>query len=110
MSTPNKVVALALLIDWKVRYEQMEKLLAGLLPVFGCHPESQLHETLWFLFDGHTTTLARLLGDEGGWLEWFCHENDMGAKGHEAGYDGDMRPIKTLEDLYMLITDKGPAP
>ena len=49
----------------------------------------------------HPTSAA--IGDTATWLDWFVHENDCGRKGHEAGYDNRVKPIRTAEDLIDLI-------
>ena len=35
-------------------------------------------------------------------LSWFVFENDCGRNGYEAGVDGDVRAVKTVEDLLDL--------
>jgi len=44
-----------------------------------------------------------VFGDKCSWIQWFIFENDWGAKGYEAGYDGKVSPIRTLGELYDLI-------
>ena len=40
------------------------------------------------------------------WIGWFVYENDFGKKGYEAGYDGNMKPIKTISNLWDLLKDE----
>lgn len=47
--------------------------------------------------------LVILIDDKEGWLEWFVYENDFGRKALKAGPENDMKPIKTLNDLKVLI-------
>ena len=35
-------------------------------------------------------------------LSWFIWDNDCGRNGYEAGVDGDVRAVKTVEDLLDL--------
>jgi hypothetical protein len=37
------------------------------------------------------------------WIDWYIYENDWGKKEFTAGYDKDIKPIKTYSDLYDLI-------
>ena len=65
-------------------------------------PESPIHTS----FDG-----AVKMAIEGfeysaqHWIDWFIYENDMGKKGHEAGFDGVLKSIKTVEQLVELIIE-----
>ena len=36
-------------------------------------------------------------------IMWYILENEYGAKGYDAGYKGDMKPIKTPADLFQLM-------
>lgn len=56
------------------------------------------------LLDDHVKFVATLVGDTKAGLDWFLFENECGDKGHEAGIDeGEMRPIKTVEDYLWLV-------
>ena len=51
--------------------------------------------------------VAALIGDTKEGLDWFIYENECGEKGHEAGFEGNMRSIKTAEDyLWLVEVDK----
>lgn len=41
--------------------------------------------------------------DPQGWIMWYILENNYGAKGYDAGYKGNMKPIKTIEDLLWVM-------
>ena len=47
------------------------------------------------------------IGDDSNWLDWFIFENDCGEKAMEAGYDKNLKPIKTIDDLIELIEEGG---
>jgi hypothetical protein len=102
---------LTMLRDWKSQYTEIGLLIASLEPVFGDLVESPIFTQLYAIFERRTKALADVLGlkqkDEnalfGNDLGWFCYDNAMGEKGHEAGFDGVTRPIRTLEDLLWLI-------
>lgn len=44
-----------------------------------------------------------------GWMSWFILENDYGASALEAGYDGKLKPIKTVDDLLELMDQESNA-
>jgi hypothetical protein len=39
------------------------------------------------------------------WIEWFIWDNNFGESGLEAGLDGDVKPIKNVDDLWELMHD-----
>ena len=105
MTYPNKKTTLDLLANWAAHHDKIDKMMDGIKASIGLDPNGPLFDTVWRLFDGYTTALAAQIGDDGDWLPWFYMENSMGSKGHEAGYDGKPRKIKTLADLYWLIAE-----
>lgn len=103
---PDKKHSLALLKDWKAHHAAVEKLMNGIDFSMGLDANGPLFDTVWKLFDAYTDTLSAELGDYSNtWLQWFCHDNDMGRNGLEAGYNGKIKPIKTLADLHKLIVE-----
>lgn len=105
MNYPDKKTTLALLAKWVAHHNKIDKMMGGIKASIGLDPNGPLCDTVWSLFDSYTAALAAQTGDEGDWLPWFYMENDMGAKGMAAGYDGKLRKIKTLADLYWLIAE-----
>jgi len=105
MTYPDKKTTLALLAEWVAHHDKIDTMMEGIKSTIGLDPNGPLFDTVWRLFDGYTTALGAQIGDAGEWLAWFCMENDMGAKGMAAGYDGKLRKIKTLADLYWLIAE-----
>lgn len=105
MTHPDKKTTLALMNEWAEHHDKIDKMMHGIKASIGLDPNGPLCDSVWRLFDGYTTALAAQIGDDGDWLPWFYMENDMGAKGMTAGYDGKPRKIKTLADLYWLITE-----
>jgi len=73
-------------------------------------PDSNFYSILYSTFDIAMKVSAELLNDNGDWLSWYCYENNWGAKGYEAVYNGiEVREIKSHEDLLWLI-DTGNEP
>lgn len=65
--------------------------------------DDPITNTVWQLQTDLTHAYAALLDDAFESLAWHAAENDMGAKGREAGTGSDLRPIRTAEDLLWLI-------
>lgn len=105
MSYPDKKQTLFLLQKWVTMHDGLERLMDNIESVFGSLVESPFFTVTWANFDSYTATVAQLVGDHGDWLTWYQAENAMGARGHEAGYDKKVKPIKTLADLYALILE-----
>ena len=57
------------------------------------------------LEEAYIKLIAKLSGDTDTWIEWHIYENDFGRKKHEAGYDGNLKPIKSTRDLLNLIEE-----
>jgi len=103
MTYPTKREAMEMLKAWKKTHANLSAMFDKLFEAVGPIHDSILYETVWKSFDQHTRALSAALGDSDDWLAWYFGENDMGANAYEAGYDGKLRKIKTLEDLYRLI-------
>ena len=59
----------------------------------------------WFL-DMSVDLLDELFSPEACWIGWWIFETECGERDMEAGYDGNMKVIKTLDDLWWLITEE----
>jgi hypothetical protein len=103
MAYPNKASTLAKLAEWQAHHDAVEKLMDGIKASIGLDPAGPLYDTVWGLFGGYTESISAEIGDLGNWLCWFQFENEMGKRGHEAGYDGKTRKVKTLEHLCGLV-------
>ena len=57
------------------------------------------------LEESYIKLIAKLAGDNGRWIDWYIYENDFGRRKHEAGYDGNTKPIKSTRDLLNLIEE-----
>ena len=87
-------------------HDAMTKADASLQPVIDALKlcgEDPITNTVWQLQTDLTRAYAALLGDAIEELEWYAADNDMGRKGVNAGITGDMRPIRTADDLLWLI-------
>ena len=106
MNYPNRKETMLRLEQWKKQHGDLNAVFAAMKPSLGCMAHSPLFDGVWNMFGAYTKVLVELLGADGwpdDWLTWYAYDNDMGAKGMEAGYDGKVKPIKNLADLYGLI-------
>ena len=99
----EKQKILVLLKEWQEQFEKLDAFSNKVYEIF----DGGLPDAVWETFSLYSDTLSKLLGDdtEDTWLDWYCYENDMGKKGYDAGYDGELKPITTLEDLADLIIE-----
>jgi len=99
-----KADKLRLLKRWKAVHDRCDTVWVEAKPLFGDDATgSPLWDAQWTVFEAYTDTLATLLGDGGGWLDWFANENEMGKRQYEAGPKDKLRPIRTLSDLLWLL-------
>jgi hypothetical protein len=57
------------------------------------------------LLDSYVALLSEAVGDDGDWIAWYCFDNDFGARKLRAGYDGNEKPIRNVNDLWNLIQE-----
>ena len=86
--------------------KRTEKLIDKFQDLFGFSDGVLCYDTLFKSEDLIYKLAAQLIGDDQDWLEWYIFENNCGEKGLEAGYDGQMKPIKSIDDLLELIDNK----
>jgi hypothetical protein len=106
MIYPNKKETMLRLEQWKQQHDDLNAVFSAMKPSLGCLANSPLFDSVCNMSGAYTKVLAELLGAHGwpdDWLTWYAYENDMGAKGYDAGYDGKLKKIKNLHDLYWLI-------
>ena len=99
MESKDKLKALR---QWERATLEMDKQLSGFEQLFG-FTECPFIDAVYDLQLKYTKAVAKNIGDDSDWLNWYQFENGMGKKCLSAGYDDDMREIKTLEDLLWLI-------
>jgi hypothetical protein len=91
-----------ILKSWEKSIKDSEAFIERVESIFG-QDESDMHRSIWSLQTELTRMTAKLIGDDFDWLGWYQFENGFGEKNMEAGIRGDMRVIKTLEDLLWVI-------
>lgn len=85
------------------RHVAMSCVFDDLMRIVGECVESPLWEEVWATADLLIESVSELIGDDNASLNWYINENGCGAKLLEAGVNGDMRRIGTVEDLLWLI-------
>jgi len=98
----------ATLNTWKQSIVCIEDKVSSLQRIIDPHPESPFIQALHALEMEYTRSVARLVGDDNKWLEWYWLEIDMGSKEHntvQLNNENDLRNIKTTGDLAQLIYD-----
>lgn len=98
---------LTTLTAWKMQIDQSNEMIANLIDPLMLSPESPLYSAMWALQGALTKAVAKIVGDNHDWLDWFNAENQMGARSMEAcpGTGKPTRKIKTLADLAWLIEE-----
>ena len=101
----EKQKMLEMLSVWKNHYLEINVINNKFYDLFG----ESAPEVFWKSFDLYTEMLSKLLGDDtdDNWLDWFCYENNMGERAMDAGYDGNIKKITTLDDLADLLIEQG---
>ena len=66
-------------------------------------PESPLVEPFGWLTDFLLDSLSLMVGDTDGNISWFIYDCEYGGNPKEAGCEGNMREIETIEDLRWLV-------
>ena len=88
---------------WHSDMTQMQEVLDKCDKVIGLAPQGDLWHACSCMMSALTLTTAELVGDEAEWLEWYWLENGMGSKDLSAGYDGQEKHIRSLDDLFWLM-------
>jgi len=94
---------LPLLQAWAERHAALSKQMDALAAIFGGTFEGPLFDAVWLTWDAYTEQLAHRIGDSSDWLQWYCAENDMGAKGMEVHSFTRSIKVRTLRQLASII-------
>lgn len=84
-------------------HKKREELLDKFQELFGYTNGVFCYDVLLDVEDLNLKLASQLIGDECEWLEWFIYENKCGENGHIAGYEGNLIPIKSIDNLLELI-------
>lgn len=85
-------------------YKDLDAMFDDIFKVFGIGViDSKIFDTTYKCFDRYKEFVSEAVGDNSDWIGWYIYDNDCGEKELEAGFDHDLRSIKTVEDLVWLI-------
>lgn len=94
---------LPLLTQWAERHAALSKQMDALAGIFGGTFDGPLFDAVWLTWDAYTEQLAHRIGDQSDWLQWYCSENDMGAKGLQVYSFSRSIKVRTLRQLATVI-------
>jgi hypothetical protein len=94
---------LPLLKQWAERHAALSKQMDALAAIFGGAFEGPLFDAVWLTWDAYTEQLSHRIGDDHEWLQWYCGDNDMGAKGLTARSWTQEIDVRTLRQLARVI-------
>jgi hypothetical protein len=100
MTKDEKLVALQM---WESTINESDSVFDPMIEMMGLHPDGALCEIFGRLQSDLTESVSMAVGDTNGWLAWYWLENDMGNKGMEAGYNGNLKKIRFVDELLELI-------
>jgi hypothetical protein len=94
-------------IKYKIRMltivkSEIDSTFDKMVELTGMSLDSELGQLIYTPFNMYMRTLDAI-SNNSQWLAWFVWDNDCGSKGLAAGINGDINPIKTVDDLFELI-------
>ena len=101
----DRAEKLKMLNDLFTAHDDINLHIGALKATLNPDPGCAFYESVFKLLDVAVNATASALGDNSEWLVWMIYENECGRRGHEAGYDGQIKPIRTVEDLLDLIEE-----
>jgi hypothetical protein len=72
--------------------EHIQAIAPGAVCEFGGH-----------FLDDYIRLLSEMIGDESNWISWYVFDNGFGKRRLEAGYDGHVAKITSIDMLWKLI-------
>ena len=105
MSTKRKPAdILPRLLEWQQIYDDWMVQYTALQTLTKCGPEAPIALAMGRMWDAYTACVVRDVGDENDWLDWYCWENDMGAKGLPVTKtSGKTIKVRTVAHLARVI-------
>ena len=92
------------LIEWQSTQIELDDRLSQFYFLTGSQADSPLLKAIYAVAEAHTDSVALIVGDKDGWLDWWKFENDYGAKAMSAALaGGNLFQINSLDELAGLI-------
>ena len=73
-----KTKSIDLVERWIDRAKALHAAQDAISDIMMASPEAPIFTASWDVLGGYTELLAKALGDEGGWLEWFLWDCNLG--------------------------------
>jgi hypothetical protein len=104
MTTEQKIVQLK---RWEAAYRALQKNYDAFCQLTGAGPEAPLFKPVWGMFERYTNSVAALVDDNNGWLDWYCWECGMGSSPMAAILGEDRLDVDSLDKLLLCIEHDG---
>lgn len=92
---------LEILKDWEKTYFENKEVWKKMKDI-GFDIESPVGNSIWLTFDKYTQVIEKIYNTD--FLTWYCWENNMGERGLLVIDSEGEREIKSIDDLYDLIS------
>ena len=89
--------------DWENRRKDLDSKIAQLEDLMGIAPESLFLDAVRRTQERDRTITSLIVGDDEGWLDWYCYENSFGADGMTVRHSGRDILVPTVESLLEVI-------
>lgn len=89
----------SVLREFRQQVDQRHELLSKMYPE--CNPIDDLGEKM---FEAYTQMLSIMMEDSGEWIDYYIWEAGMGEEDRSVIVDGTKWPLRTVEDLYRIMT------
>ncbi len=96
-----------LLHRWHMSYKDMIVQYDAFCQLTGAGPEAPLFKPVWGMFERYTDSVAALVDDNNGWLDWYCYECGMGSSPMAAILGEDRLDVDSLDKLLLCIEHDG---
>lgn len=92
-----------LMTIWKDSLLELTSVYDSFSDIAGSNPESPLFEAMFKCAEEYMKVLAIVVGDKGGWLEYFWHECDLGFDPQIISIDGETFMVEDIPSLLRAI-------
>ncbi len=91
--------------EFHARAKEIERVMDAMDSVLGMSPESDFYTAAFGLIGGYMAAIEEAYS-MGGWLDWWLHECRLGDRPMQAGFDGELRTVATVDDLLLIIEEE----
>ena len=89
--------------NWQHSINKFDDDFFPMIDFIGLSSDGLLVQIVYELQNQLTEMTGLVVGDKEKWLEWYWKENNMGEEAKEAGYNGNLKKISTINDLLELV-------